>query len=60
MMPSATWMDLEMTGPGLKPERNRQIPYDIDHMCNLKYSTRDCIYKTDSQNRPVVAKGKRE
>ena len=29
-------------------------------MCNLKYNTNDCIYETDSRNRPVVAEGKRE
>ena len=58
-MPSATWMDLETTGPGLKSERKRQTLYDIDHTCDLQYNTDACMYKTDSRDRPVVAKGKK-
>ena len=42
-------------------ERERQIPYDITYMRNLKYGTDEPIYKTetdsDIENRPVVAKG---
>ena len=49
---------------GNKSERERQIPYDIIQMCNLKYDTNECIYKnrnrlTDIDNRFVVAKGER-
>ena len=34
-----------------KSERERQIPYDITYMWNLKYDTKQHIYKTktDSQ-----------
>ena len=30
-----------------KPERKRQIPYDITYLWNLKYGTDDAIYKTE-------------
>ena len=43
-------------------ERERQIPYDIIYMWNLKYGTSESIYKTetdsDIQNKLVVAEGK--
>ena len=34
-----------------KPERERQIPYDITYMWNLKYNTNELNYQreTDSQ-----------
>ena len=32
-----------------KSERERQIPYDITYMWNLKYDTNEPIYETDSQ-----------
>ena len=34
-----------------KPDRERQIPYDITYMWNLKYDTNEHIYETgtDSQ-----------
>ena len=39
-MPSAaTWMDLEIILSEVKSERERQIPYDIKYMWNLKYNT---------------------
>ena len=40
-------------------ERERQIPYDITYMWNLKYDTNEFIYETvltDTENRPAVAK----
>ena len=44
-----------------KSERERQIPYDITYMWNLKYATNEPIYKTktdsDTENTLVVAKG---
>ena len=44
-----------------KSEGERQIPYDITYMWNLKYGTNDPIYKTetdsDIENRLVVVKG---
>ena len=44
-----------------KSERERQIPYDIAYMWNLKYDTNEFIYETetdsDTDNRLLVAKG---
>ena len=34
---------------GSKSERERQIPYDITYMWNLKYDTNELIHETDSQ-----------
>ena len=33
-----------------KPERKRQIPYDITYMWNLKYDTHEPIYETDTDS----------
>ena len=41
---TATWMDLEII---ILIERERQIPYDITYMWNLKYDTNELIYKTE-------------
>ena len=38
---AATWMQLESLV--LKSERQRQIPYDITYMWNLKYDTNEHI-----------------
>ena len=43
---SATWMHLELILS--KSERERQIPYDITYMWNLKYGTNEPIYKTET------------
>ena len=47
-----------------KSERERQIPYDITYMWNLKYGANDPIYKTETdsqtENRLVVAEGEGE
>ena len=32
-----------------KSERERQIPYDIIYMWNLKYDTNELIYETETQ-----------
>ena len=44
-----------------KPNRERQISYDITYMWNLKYDPNEFIYRTerltDIENRFVVAKG---
>ena len=41
-------------------DRESQMPYDINYMCNLKYDRNDLIYETEIdsnlENRPVVAK----
>ena len=46
----ATWMNLEIIILS-KSERERQIPYDIIYMCNIKYDTNELTYETqiDSQ-----------
>ena len=33
-----------------KSERERQIPYDITYMWNLKYGTNEPIYKTETDS----------
>ena len=42
-----------------KSGREKQIPYDITYMLNIKYDTNESIYETesDTENRLVVAKG---
>ena len=44
-------MDLDMITLSEKSERERQIPYDITYMWNLKSDTNELIFKikTDSQ-----------
>ena len=34
-----------------KPDRERQIPYDITYMWNLKYDKSELIYKTEPDHR---------
>ena len=34
-----------------KSERERQIPYDITYMCNLKYDTNEPTYETETESR---------
>ena len=49
---AATWMQLEIIIlREVKSERERQIPYDITYMWNLKYDANEPISKreTDSQ-----------
>ena len=33
-----------------KSERERQMPYDIPYMWNLKYGTNEPIYKTETDS----------
>ena len=40
---AATWMQLEINILS-QSERERQIPYDITYMQNLKYDTKELIY----------------
>ena len=48
---AATWMDLEIIILSeVKSERERQIPYDITHMWNLKYDSNEFIYKTETDS----------
>ena len=37
------------TAKWVKSERERQIPYDIAYMWNLKYGTNETIYKTENR-----------
>ena len=46
---TAMWMDLEIIVLS-KSERERQIPYGITYMWNLKYDTNEHIYKTETDS----------
>ena len=47
----ATWMDLEMTIlDEVKSDRERQIPYDITYVWNLKYGTNELIYAAETES----------
>ena len=35
---------------GSKSERERQIPYDITYMWNIKYNTNEPIYETETES----------
>ena len=47
---AATWIGLEIIILS-KSERERQIPYDITYMWNLKYDTNELIYETETDSR---------
>ena len=34
----------------IKSEKEKQIPYDITYMCNLKYDTNEPIYETETES----------
>ena len=45
----ATWMDLEIISSyWSKSNRERQIPYNVTYIWNLKYDTNESIYKSES------------
>ena len=48
---------------GSKSKRERQIPYDITYIENLKYNANELIYETnrltDTENKFMVTKGER-
>ena len=45
---AATWLELEIIIVSqVKSEREKQTPYDITYMWNLKYNTNELIYETD-------------
>ena len=46
---AATWMDLEMIMLS-EVRRERQIPYDITYMWNLKYDTNELFYETETDS----------
>ena len=39
----------------MKSERERQVPYDITYMWNLKYNTNELIYETDTNKKHTCA-----
>ena len=48
---AATWIQLEIIILSeVKSERERQIPYDITYMWNLKHGTDEPIYKTGTDS----------
>ena len=64
MLKNAICSNMDATGDShtkrSKSERERQIPYDITYMRNLKYSTNEPIYKTKIEtieSRLVIARG---
>ena len=46
---AATWMQLEIIILSKKSERERQLPYNITDMWNLKSGTQTKLCKTDTQ-----------
>ena len=47
---AATWMDLEIIILNEVSQKERQIPYDITYMWNLKYDTNELIYETETDS----------
>ena len=50
MLFAATWMDLEIIILS-KSDKERQIPYDITYIWNLKYNTNDLFTKQKQTHR---------
>ena len=50
MLFAATWRQLEIIIVSEVLQRERQIPYDITYMWNLKYGTNEPIYKTETDS----------
>ena len=55
---AATWMGLEIII--LREVRQRQIPYDITYMWNLKNDTNELIYKAETDSQTLKGKRGRE
>jgi len=45
---AATWMDLQIILLSEVKQKEKETPYDITYMCNLKYDTNELIYKTET------------
>ena len=45
---AATWMELDTHTKWNKSEGERQIPYDITYIWNLKYGTNEPIYRKET------------
>ena len=50
MLFTATWMDLEIIILSEVSQTERQIPYVITFMWDLKYDTNELIYKTEADS----------
>ena len=48
---AATWMQLEIVLLSEESQKERQTPYDITCMWNLKYGTAEPIYKREATHR---------
>ena len=47
---AATRIDLEIIILSEVSQKERQIPYDITYMWNLKYGTNEHIYETETES----------
>ena len=47
---AATWMDLEIIILSEVSQTEKDIPYDITYMWNLKYDTNELIYETETES----------
>ena len=48
---AAMWMNLEIIILSeVNQKKERQIPYDIAYMWNLKYNTNELIYETETDS----------
>ena len=46
----AIWMDPEIIILSKISQKEKEIPYDITHMWNLKYDTNELIYETETHS----------
>ena len=58
---AATWMDLEIIILSEVSHTERQIPYNVTYVSNLRYDTNELIYKTgtdsDIENKLTLSRG---
>ena len=47
---TATWMQLEVIILSEVNQKEKQTPYDITYMWNLKYGTNESIYKIETDS----------
>ena len=52
---AATWMVREAITLSEVSQTERQIPYDIPYMWNLKYDTNESMYKTETDSQTQKA-----
>ena len=46
---AATWMALRIILLDEVNQKEKEMPYDITYMCNLKYYTNELIYETETR-----------